>query len=343
MSFLKNRIVFRADGNSRIGLGHVMRCVALSEMLNSDFECVFIISNPSDSLRSIIKSSGELIALNSLDINDELLELSQILRETDIVVVDGYLFDETYLEVIKTKTHKLVVIDDFAEGYFNSAIVLNHANEFLFNSYKKSKETKILCGFDYLVLRQQFLHQAKVARFVAKVDTAFICMGGADPTNVTIKVLQSCIQVNFIKNIVVVSGAAYPHQNELTTFIEKYKGEVKIVNHVNIDAAMMVNLILDSQICICPASSIALEVCCVKSALLTGMTIDNQKLIHEQLLRTGCADSIGNFNSVTIEEISAKLQSFKSPDLVSQMMHKQFSNIDGKSAGRILDEFKLLI
>ncbi|MFA4870244.1 MAG: UDP-2,4-diacetamido-2,4,6-trideoxy-beta-L-altropyranose hydrolase [Pedobacter sp.] len=343
MTFIKNRILFRADGNSKIGLGHIMRCIALSQMLRGDFHCSFIISHPSESLKTIIAPFGELIELKSMDMDGELLEIESFVCKADIMVVDGYAFDEKYIGYLNAKVHKLVIIDDFAVGYFDSAIVLNHANESLIYSYKTSRNTKVLCGFNYLMLRPEFLKAARTNRSVCQVDTVFVCMGGADPTNVTIKVLEGCIKTKFIKEIIVVTGSAYANQQELASFIKKAGTDIKIVNHINVDANTMVKLISSSQICICPASSIALEVCCVKAALLTGTTANNQKLIHEQLLNASCANSVGDFNHVNVDEISIKLQKFASVSLVNQMIKNQFHNIDGQSADRILDEFKLLV
>jgi UDP-2,4-diacetamido-2,4,6-trideoxy-beta-L-altropyranose hydrolase len=44
----KSRIVLRADGNSRIGLGRVIRSLALAQMLDEVFECVFAIQEPGE-------------------------------------------------------------------------------------------------------------------------------------------------------------------------------------------------------------------------------------------------------------------------------------------------------
>ena len=38
---MKPKIYIRADGNSGIGLGHVIRSLALAEMLKEDFNCIF--------------------------------------------------------------------------------------------------------------------------------------------------------------------------------------------------------------------------------------------------------------------------------------------------------------
>jgi UDP-2,4-diacetamido-2,4,6-trideoxy-beta-L-altropyranose hydrolase len=339
----KPRIIFRADGNSQIGLGHIMRCLALSEMLNCYFDCVFVIAKPSEALATIIKSFGELVQLESTNKQAELCELDLTIQATDIVVVDGYLFDEKYIQYLKNKAHKLVIIDDLAEVFYTADIVLNHGNSSFKNVYKASANAKVLCGFDYLILRSKFLKSVVDNKSIDDVNTAFICMGGADPTDITIKVLRSCIKVGFFKKIIVVTGVAYKRQKELLSVIEQNQKILQIDSYTNASAATLVKLISDSQVCICPSSTIALEVCCVGAGLLTGLTASNQKSIHQQLLADECAVSVGDFNDTTELEIIEKLKSLSGVNLVNRLIQNQRKVIDGKSAKRILNEFKLLV
>jgi spore coat polysaccharide biosynthesis predicted glycosyltransferase SpsG len=56
------KVILRADGNSEIGLGHVYRSLALAEMLNEDFETVFLIKKPLKELkRTILQTCSECI------------------------------------------------------------------------------------------------------------------------------------------------------------------------------------------------------------------------------------------------------------------------------------------
>jgi UDP-2,4-diacetamido-2,4,6-trideoxy-beta-L-altropyranose hydrolase len=343
MTSTKDRLLFRADGDSIIGLGHIMRCAALSQMLKCEFNCYFVSSNPSSALILTLRKFGDVIPLISSNKRDELIELGKLLLKEDIVVIDGYSFDKEYIDFIQKQTKKTVQIDDFANGYFSTDLVINHTNSKLINKYQTSRRTKVLSGSNYLILRDEFLKAAEIKRKKKiKVDTAFICMGGADPTNVTLKVIQSCVQVGFVKNIIVVSGAAYSNIEQLNEFIGR-NSEINILHYLNVDAVNLVRLIEQAEICICPSSSIALEVCCVKSGLLTGITVDNQELIHEQLVKGFHADSVTNFNNVEIDEIVLKLKKFEQVSYINNMIEKQASFADGKSGERILNEFKQLL
>jgi len=52
------RIFFRADGHQRMGLGHVIRSLALAEMLQKEYDIVFAIRTPLQSLEKQIRDLG---------------------------------------------------------------------------------------------------------------------------------------------------------------------------------------------------------------------------------------------------------------------------------------------
>ena len=92
----KRKIIFRADANALIGMGHYTRLVALAEILKGHFKCVFAMISPSDFVKAdLIENGFSLINLTS----DEDLFLK--LEGFDIVVLDGYGFTESFQIEIK--------------------------------------------------------------------------------------------------------------------------------------------------------------------------------------------------------------------------------------------------
>src|ERR1035437_6003961 len=343
MNFTKHRIFFRADGSSKIGLGHVVRCLALIEMLNRDFECIFLIKDADERIMHLIEKNCKLIELRSSDIHKEVLEVLNIVTGNDIVVLDGYCFNSKYQRSVKSKVSKLVMIDDKADQHYYADLIINHGSSSIENKYSKELYTKVLVGFPYTLLRKEFLASAKLNRVITKVDTAFICMGGSDPFNITLKVLKACIQCDFIKTIFVVTGSAYSNADELLSLINEYKSVKKIFREINVDAQRMVELISMSDIAVSPASSVSLEICSVKAGLLSGIVIDNQNTIHEELVHSECCISIGDFNIASENEIISCLEKLKNIETVNSMIRNQSKAIDGLSGERILVEFKELI
>lgn len=337
----KHRILFRADANSTIGYGHVMRLIGLFEILKESFECVFLINQPDIKIKETVESYCKLIILKSSKEN-EISEVSSLLNLNDILVLDGYNFREEYQQKIKPKVHKLVVIDDKVDRHFYADLVINHAGEILRESYIREPYTKILTGIEYLIVRKEFLKAALVDRKLDKVDSVFICMGGADPFNNTIKALAASIKCDFVRKIILVTGGAFNNNMELEKLVLSGSVKKQIIYENNINSTRLIELIRLCEIAICPASTIALEVCCVKVGLITGTVIDNQDNIHKFLVNSKCCLSLDDFNRASLETISSYITKMNNIELVKNQVTNQKLFFDGGSVDRIRQEFKLL-
>lgn len=336
------RIVFRADGNSIIGLGHIMRSLALVEMLKYNFECLFVVNKAQESLISTISIYCKVINIQAIDINDELTILKELLVKKDILVLDGYSFNEYYQQLIKSFVAKLVMIDDMADKFYHADAIINHGGSLISNNYKTIEGCKIYTGFPYVIVREQFLKAAKNIRIISKVDSAFICMGGADPYNITIKIVEACSKVSFIKKVIVVVGSAYNHRTSLKDMVSKITS-IKMIDIIeNADEKQMVELMAQCEIAISTASTISLEICCIKAGLITGTIVDNQKAIHSQLIDNSCCISINDWNTISVEEIVKAISHFKDVQKLQNIINTQANNFDGKSNERIVEIFKQL-
>ena len=336
---LSKKIIFRADANNQIGLGHIMRCLALASILKNKFHCIFVIASTDTKITTLISQMCPVIILLSKNQKEELYELEKVLESDDIVVTDGYHFDTCYQKHIKSKVKSLVMIDDKADMDYFADIIINHGNSAIKNTYKAQSYTQILTGFSYLMVRPEFLAASHKNRQVYKNGTVFICMGGADPFNITIKAFEACITTDFVKNIIIITGSSYAYKTKLKSLININKHKTVDWNE-DVSAKTLVELIKKSQIAICPASTIALEVCCVKAALLTGTVRDNQEAIHNQLLYSECCISLGNMNIATIQDFKSALLSLNNVQFINDIVRAQSKAIDGKSGERILNIFE---
>jgi len=343
----RKKIILRADGNSAIGLGHIYRLLAIADMLRQTFDCIFITQQVSSAVRIQMLNVGiDVIETGIVDVNETTKELpfdiEAFIEKDSIVITDGYYFGTIYQQAVKATGAKLVCIDDMAhlQHYYADAII-NHGDAAIASKYCTEPYTKVYAGFPYLIMRSSFLAAAQQPRMVQKADTVFICMGGADPFNVTIKVLAACATIKQIRHINIVTGAAYQFAIQLQQAIANTTHQT-IRHETNISAERMVQLIRESEIAVCPASSIALEVCAVKAGLLTGTVVDNQSAIHQQLTDHHCCISLNDFNTATIEDIASRLESIRNVEKINSVMQQQARAIDGLSGERILDIVKTL-
>ncbi|HMD01136.1 MAG TPA: hypothetical protein VKH37_13330, partial [Ferruginibacter sp.] len=269
--------------------------------------------------------------------------LAKRLTKSDVLVVDGYGFDAAYQKKAKTLVKKLVLIDDIADKHYYADLIINHGDPSIRDKYNTESYSKLLLGPDYLMLRKAFLDRSAKQDKIEQIHTAFICMGGADPFCVTAKCVAAALQCAFIKKLIIVTGSAFKGDDELNNLLTSNSGETSISREKDVDAKKMVELIRESQIAICPSSTVSLEICAVGCGLLTGMVADNQINIHEQIVNAGCCKSIGDLKSITVEGLREVIMNFNDVMIINDMLEKQSHFIDGRSGERILKAFKELI
>lgn len=333
---MRKKIVLRADGNETMGLGHVYRLLALHDMLQANFDFVFAIQQTSASvIENITHRIGNVLGLKTTLPGDYSFyqELTEHLQGDEIIVLDGYHFTTEYQTTLKRMGCKVVCVDDIHAFPFYCDAVINHGSVEAAKHYQVEAFTKLLCGWNYLLLRKQFIDATTKAKNSKQFNRAFICFGGADPQNNTMKVTEACCLSECFESITIVTGAAFVYQRQLGEFIKRFPGLVKWER--NVSAERIVSLFDECFISVCPASSIALEACAVNTGLITGTTVDNQMEIHNELVRLKCAFSVGDFNNTTVEELVKFIKTVARPESVENIIRNQSAAIDGHSPERI--------
>lgn len=328
---MRTKVLLRADGHNRMGLGHVVRSLALAKMLEQDFDCQFIVREPSHTLRQLIESEGfPLIRLNHrvLPGHEAQFIAHHFLRGDEIVVLDGYHFDSNYQKTIKQSAGKLVCIDDIHQTHFWADTIINHTSGISVEAYQNEDYTQLMLGFEYLLLRQPFLDAAKQRRpkkKKSKDQSAFICMGGADPDNATIKALAICAHREDVSECHVVIGGAYLHHDQLNDFCKRSKLKINIYSNLNADN--MVVLMSNCDLAICPPSTVALEYLCTGHQLYLMQTADNQTYLHQYLTQQKLAQNWTEFTAGLSQKVD------------TAAINCLF---DGKSDRRLLKQFRTL-
>ena len=287
----KCKVVFRADGDAKMGLGHVVRSLALAEMLNNDFECQFIIRNPLPTLKNQITQVCEkIVELEELEDNESEAEniTTTHLSGSEIVVLDGYHFRTEYQNIIKKIGCKLVCIDDIHAYHFVADYIINHAGGLGCHKYSREPYTKLYLGPKYALLRSPFRKVARLRNYENREPgSILICMGGADPKNMTLSILNKCESVPFIKKAYVITGAANPHKETLYNYRDKSSLNVEILSNVSADE--MVGIMNKCSVAITSPSTISYEYLSVGGILFLKIIADNQKQIYKYLVNNKLA------------------------------------------------------
>lgn len=310
------KVLFRADGNKNIGLGHIYRCLALAKVVASNFECVFAVSNPDTNVKELIKTAGfELIILEEIpyQLPDKMQEkfevpfdLNDELDEIDVVVTDGYWFGELYQKAIKDKKVKLICIDDLANWYYYADVIINHSPDFDISKYQTENYTIIYNGLEYLLVRPEFYTNIIPKD---KNDTILISIGGVDHYCLTLKIasILTVIIDNPAINIIVSSNFDKIHLQHLNELKEKNDG-IKILK--DLTAEEIIRTIDIGKYAILSASTILMEVFTRNVFAAAGFYSKNQEHIYKSMTKNKCAYGLGSFLEISDYELKEKLENY---------------------------------
>ena len=197
-------LVIRADANSQIGIGHVMRCIALAQTWQDRGGKVTFLSHcDSEALHQRIIDEGfDFIPIEKPcpkpnDLSFTLKMLSAISHKLSAaslwLALDGYHFTPDYQKAIRENGYKLLVIDDMAHlDHYHADILLNQNIYASSLHYSCDRETVKLLGCEYVLLRREFLKYKDWKREIPeKAKKILVTMGGSDPDDVTLKVIRA--------------------------------------------------------------------------------------------------------------------------------------------------------
>ena len=263
----RSRIIIRVDANKQIGLGHFVRCLALAHILNEIFEVIFICKEITQEIinsQSLGNSSYYLI-------NDNLEILNHINPLTDIVILDGYDFDESYFNFLNRKDAIIVFISDDPTKRIDADIILNHTPGIKSQQYKSiSLFSSIFLGGDYSFVGHEYLGSNAY-----NLTKLLICMGGADPGNFLVDLLSRFqFFFEFFETVNIVSG---PHNSIAEQLFEELKVLPKFKLYKSLSKLELMNLMKTCGAAMLPASTIAVEFAHTRGLLILFETAANQQ------------------------------------------------------------------
>ncbi len=327
---MKTKVYFRVDALNGFGQGHLVRCLALAEILKPNFDCLFLTKIDVAAVAKKIDQKGFAqieVPRNCLNTEEAKWIKNNYLTGKEMLVLDAYYFRTEYQEIVQSAAGKLVCIDDIHDTHFLADAIINHGGTVKPDDYRCEKDTKLCLGLDYLILRNAFFESPQRLNTNPQINTILICLGGEDPNNDTLNVLTQCENLSGIKNCKVVLGSAYRHEDVLNEFCKKSTLNIEVFR--NLPAIAMALLMQRCDTAICPPSTVALEYLTIGGNLFLHQTADNQQYLQAFLLNEGLAFPTKEIGKIPLADLfSARI--------------KQRNTIDRKSPSRLLRLFQKL-
>src|SRR5437773_7976631 len=350
-------VFVRVDASTRIGTGHVMRCLALGQALRHGGAAVtFIMREPPPPILAMLRH--EEFGVRTLRSNDgsttsaadrdgwlgvpwetDALQTAAILKneeQADWLVVDHYGIDHQWEERVRTGDCKVLAIDDLAQH--------EHACEMLLNQnlmtdvderYRAlvSQDCQLLAGPQFALLRQEFRDsRVSLRREFERVTNLLVFLGGADSGGITLKALEA---VNSMHRqdirVTVVIGAANPHRAKIERLYAERKG-YRVISQ----AKSMAQLMVEADLAIGAGGSSTWERCCLGLPTVAIAIAENQFEVAKTVAEAGACLYMGASANLSDEELGASLTvMIGNPSLRKSLSKVGMNLVDGLGCQRV--------
>jgi UDP-2,4-diacetamido-2,4,6-trideoxy-beta-L-altropyranose hydrolase len=272
-------IAIRTVCGGNTGYGHLTRCLSLAHALEAQGAKTVFLLNEADQV-SKTKVAGVGAELVQLPDNSSLSKDLQFLQgylqqnKAAAVVLDGYQFDQTYLDELSSKACCLY-IDDLKNLRPSSALVLSQNPGDAKSDFKIQTGSALLLGLQYALIAPSFLsarkeHPREVPENCSKLLISF---GGSDPNHLCAKALQglaSCCQRYEIK--VVAGGGLHDSLAATRRAADASHHRVEVLEWVD-DMPGLMNW---ANMALCGSGVTSYEMCCLGLPMVVITPVDNQ-------------------------------------------------------------------
>lgn len=256
-------VLFRVDGSLEIGLGHIMRCLAIAQEFKQQLglDPIFALKYYDKKVSQLIKRFG----FNVREIGDDktsndalsIEEIAQKYKAKIIImdlshaaIVNKARDFSNVLKELKGKGYYLVVIDGGLEHdciSLRQKIISDMVIIPYFDSekivYKLNKKAKALLGPDYFVFRNEFRQARKRDKRIKKnIENILLTMGGSDPFELTPKIVKFLIRLGKSSlSIHIIQGLNFSSKvkNKIKELRKEWDGNYNVLNGTNNMADLM--------------------------------------------------------------------------------------------------------
>jgi UDP-2,4-diacetamido-2,4,6-trideoxy-beta-L-altropyranose hydrolase len=340
------RVAVRADASRTLGSGHVMRCLTLAEVLRARGATVQFICRP-DHGHLGTRITGQGFGLHWLpdtviwhadaDAQHTLAALGP--NGCDVLLVDHYALGAAWQATLRPACRRLVAIDDLADRPHAADLLLDQNLGRQPGDYAAllpAAATRLI-GPAFALLRPEFAaaRAASLARRAGgRLQHLLVSMGGADPQQATLRVLQALRHCTLPADahLTVVLGGAADTRPAIAELLPTLPWPARLC----VDVADMAPLLVAADLAIGAAGGSAWERCCLGLPTALLVLADNQRPGTRALVAAGAALDLGGVADLPAT-LPAALQQAADPTTLQRLSAAAAAVTDGLGAQRVAD------
>jgi len=268
------QVVVCADASPDIGLGHIMRSLALAHELTANGLSVTICGTgiPPDLV-------GSMSIVTPREFNDAATVIG---LRPDLVVVDGYHFTADFFAALDHHDIRYAVIDDNGDTPARGPVAVVNQNPHAISAMYDQLDGHpvLLLGVRFAMIRREIVEVARCSP-ARRQRTIFVAFGGSDPRRLTRPVAVQLASAGFTVRVAV--GPAHPERATLVSKLNEDPGVTMT------DPADYVTELATASGAVLAAGSSLLEAACLDTSVLAVIVSENQRLLATAALDQGFA------------------------------------------------------
>jgi UDP-2,4-diacetamido-2,4,6-trideoxy-beta-L-altropyranose hydrolase len=341
------RVFFRADADRLIGTGHIARCRCLARgLMKQGVPSSFLMAGAASPVTESLEREGFEVLTLPEGPSGEAGALAAIIlasgADRRLLIVDSprtSFYSGDFQEGIRSRGVRLMMIVFRSEGHFAADAVHNQNLLALEESYSAEAHTRLLLGPRYVILDERFsrLRGSRSNPPTGDADTLFLFFGGADASNLTMRVLRSLASLGEpLRRVVTVVGPLHGRTDEISAFARENPG---LPVDLHVDTPGMPELMAEADIAVTSGGLTIWELACLGVPNVVISTSERER-IHTPLLerRGGCL-YLGHQDAVTEPSIREAVSGLiGNPARRAEMARAGRKLVDGRGTERVIEQ-----
>lgn len=334
-------ILIRADGNEKIGSGHIMRTKSIAtELKKLGAKVLYALADERG--KRLINNEFQSVVLSSNYecLDDEIDALSSVVKEQKIklILLDSYFVTPKYFKELK-KLAKVAYIDDLDAFAYECEALINYGAFFDKNEYKARQNLakKHFLGSEFVPLRAEFRSTQKSSKNTQKKQV-LLTTGNTDLLGIMSRLLEAFLGDESLKNLefLAISGAFNEHENKLLALSAKHKN-IKVLK----SPENMAQIMAEADFVLSAGGSTLYELASLAKAVICFSIAANQNNIKSwaeagAMLYAG--DAKVDPHSVVAKSLNLLKSLLNDENLAKTLGQKAHFFVDGKGAIRLAKE-----
>jgi UDP-2,4-diacetamido-2,4,6-trideoxy-beta-L-altropyranose hydrolase len=327
-------MIIRVDADHQIGMGHLVRCLAIADSMSlRDVSVRFAMSQPDERVKDLVRARGhELRPIRARKGQlDDAAETIELAVPNEVILIDGYQFSDDFERRLADRGLKVAVIDDYGHADHLDARIIINSNLYYGRTdlYSRAAGAQLLLGPRFLPIRNELTDLRTLQSANQEVNSLLVSFGSGDVRRAlpaTIEVLRSVLPSR-----VKIFAAVVSMDDESARHLQQESRDIEWIE----DFSRLPEVMASVDMAIAAGGMLSYELAFmgVPSILLPATTI--QSPVAAELARLGAAIDLGLSDVFPYQSLGEAVQELlRSPQRRQSMIEEGQALFDGHGARR---------